>query len=103
VHGGSGCVGCVVLISAWWQRVCWVCCIDKCTVAVSVLYSLLTAVTLKNGGNVLIPCCPSGVVYDLFECLSAHLDTVGLSLVPMYFISPVADNSLAYSNIYAEW
>jgi len=64
---------------------------------------LLTAVTLKNGGNVLVPCCPSGVVYDLFECLSVHLDTCGLNLVPMYFISPVADNSLAYSNIYAEW
>lgn len=50
-----------------------------------------------------MPCCPSGVIYDLFECLCNHLDTCGLSQVPMYFISPVADNSLAYSNIYAEW
>jgi len=61
------------------------------------------ATTLKNGGNVLIPCSPSGVVYDLFECLSSHLDNCGLSIVPMYFISPVADSSLAYSNIYSEW
>jgi len=65
--------------------------------------ALCLATTLKNGGNVLIPCSPSGVIYDLFECLSSHLDNCGLSLVPMYFISPVADSSLAYSNIYAEW
>ncbi|KAK7507295.1 hypothetical protein BaRGS_00001230 [Batillaria attramentaria] len=61
------------------------------------------AVTLKHGGNVLVPCYPSGVTYDLFECLSGHLDQCGLSNTPMYFVSPVADSSLAYSNIYAEW
>ena len=59
--------------------------------------------TLKNGGNVLVPCSPAGVIYDLLECLSGHLDSSGLGQVPMYFISPVADSSLAYSNIYAEW
>ncbi|CAG0923800.1 unnamed protein product, partial [Notodromas monacha] len=59
--------------------------------------------TLKAGGNVLVPCYPSGVIYDLFECVSGHLDTTGLSGVPLYFISPVADSSLAYSNIFAEW
>ena len=59
--------------------------------------------TLKHGGSVLVPCYPSGVTYDLFECLSMHLDSCGLSNVPMYFVSPVADSSLAYSNIYAEW
>ncbi|ELT97170.1 hypothetical protein CAPTEDRAFT_153905 [Capitella teleta] len=61
------------------------------------------ATTLKNGGNVLVPCYPSGITYDLFECLSSHLDTIGLGGVPLYFISPVAASSLAYSNIYAEW
>jgi integrator complex subunit 9 len=61
------------------------------------------ATTLKSGGNVLVPCYPSGITYDLFECLSSHLDNVGLGGVPLYFISPVADSSLAYSNIYAEW
>lgn len=60
-------------------------------------------VTLRNGGSVLIPCYPSGVVYDLFECLSSSLDSHGLSQVPMFLISPVADSSLAYSNILAEW
>ena len=51
----------------------------------------------------LVPCYPSGVTYDLFECLSDHLDMSGLGSVPLYFISPVADSSLAYSNIYSEW
>ena len=59
--------------------------------------------TLRNGGNVLVPCYPSGVTYDLFECLSHHLESCNLLTVPMYFVSPVADSSLAYSNIYAEW
>lgn len=61
------------------------------------------AMTLKSGGNVLVPCSPSGVIYDLIEFFSSHLETCGLSYVPMYFISPVANSSLAYSNIYAEW
>lgn len=42
-------------------------------------------------------------MYDLFECLSSHLDTSGLTQTPLYFISPVANSSLAYSNILAEW
>jgi len=64
---------------------------------------LFLALTLKNGGNVLVPCYSSGVVYDLLECLSGHLESMGLGGVPLYFVSPVADKSLAYSNIYAEW
>ncbi|PSN51028.1 Integrator complex subunit 9 [Blattella germanica] len=64
---------------------------------------MTVATTLRCGGNVLIPCYPSGVVYDLFECLSSHLDNSGMTTVPMFFISPVADTSLAYSNILAEW
>ena len=61
------------------------------------------AMTVRNGGCVLLPCYPSGVVYDLFECLSSYLDATGLTQIPMFFISPVADTSLAYSNILAEW
>ncbi|RVE54494.1 hypothetical protein evm_000979 [Chilo suppressalis] len=60
-------------------------------------------VTLRGGGCVLCPVYPSGVLYDLLECLSAHLDGAGLQHVPMYVVSPVADSSLAYSNILAEW
>lgn len=58
---------------------------------------------MRNNGTVLIPCYPSGVIYDLFEILSQKLDESGLSTIPMFFISPVAEHSLAYSNILAEW
>lgn len=59
--------------------------------------------TLKNSGNVLVPCYPAGIIYDLFECLSQQMDICGLTTYPMFFISPVANSSLAYSNIMAEW
>jgi Cft2 family RNA processing exonuclease len=29
--------------------------------------------TTKQGGNVLVPCFPSGIVYDLFECLASQV------------------------------
>ena len=51
----------------------------------------------------LIPCYSSGVIYDLFECLSLHLEQSGLLSIPLYFISPIAEYSLAFSNILAEW
>ncbi|XP_052737436.1 integrator complex subunit 9 [Bicyclus anynana] len=60
-------------------------------------------VTLRAGGAVLCPVYPSGVLYDLLECLSAHLEGAGLAHVPLYVLSPAADASLAYSNILAEW
>ncbi len=44
-----------------------------------------------------------GVLYDLFECLYSYMDGANLTSIPIYFISPVADSSLAYSNIFAEW
>lgn len=66
-------------------------------------FCMNVAITVRNGGSVLVPCYPSGVTYDLFECLSGHLESSGLLTVPMFFISPVADSSLAYSNIFAEW
>jgi len=31
------------------------------------------------------------------------MDVNGLTNIPMFFVSPVADASLAYSNIMAEW
>ena len=44
-----------------------------------------------------------GVLYDLFECLYSYMDNANLTSIPIYFISPVADSSLAYANIFAEW
>ena len=46
---------------------------------------------------------PSGVVYDLLECLAGQMEINGLVSIPMFYVSPVADTSLAYSNIMAEW
>jgi len=59
--------------------------------------------TTKSGGNVLVPCYPAGIIYDLIECLAGQMEINSLSTVPMYFVSPVANSSLAYSNIMAEW
>lgn len=63
----------------------------------------LAALTVRNGGNVLVPCYPSGVIYDLLECLFQYIDSAGLSSLPFYFISPVANSSLEFSQIFAEW
>lgn len=62
-----------------------------------------TIQTLKNDGNVLVPCYPCGMVYDLIECIAGQLTAANLTMVPIYFISPVAKSSLAYSNILGEW
>ncbi|KAL7987187.1 hypothetical protein Chor_006106, partial [Crotalus horridus] len=59
--------------------------------------------TVRNGGNVLVPCYPSGVIYDLLECLYQYIDSAGLSNILFYFISPVANSSLEFSQIFAEW
>ena len=59
--------------------------------------------TTRNGGNVLVPCYPAGVAYDLLECLASQMELHNQSGVPMFFVGPVADSSLAYSNIMAEW
>ena len=45
----------------------------------------------------------SGIIYDLIECLHGQLDMNGLTTTSMFFLSPVADSSLAYANIMAEW
>jgi len=66
-------------------------------------FCMAVAATLRAGGSVLVPCHPSGLLYDLFECLSVHLDNIGLTQIPLFFFSPVAETSLAYSNIFAEW
>ncbi|XP_065186535.1 integrator complex subunit 9-like [Sycon ciliatum] len=61
------------------------------------------ASTLRADGNVLFPVFPTGVVYDILECLLSYMDNPGLHTVPIFFISPVADASLAFSNIFGEW
>ncbi|XP_018119597.1 integrator complex subunit 9-like [Xenopus laevis] len=59
--------------------------------------------TVSSGGNVLVPGYLSGVIYDLLEGLYQYIDSARLSNVPFYFISPVANSSLEFSQIFAEW
>lgn len=59
--------------------------------------------TIKNQGNVLVPVIPTGKIYDLIECLYRYLAEESLHNIPVYFLSSLANQSLAYSNIYAEW
>lgn len=63
----------------------------------------LSAMTIRAGGNVLVPCYSSGVIYDLLECLYQFMDSANLGTTPFYFISPVANSSLEFSQIFAEW
>jgi integrator complex subunit 9 len=60
-------------------------------------------ITLKNKGNVLVPTLPVGNVFDLIECLYHFLVDASMHSVPIYFISKMANQSFAYSNIFAEW
>jgi integrator complex subunit 9 len=61
-------------------------------------------VTVKNQGNVLIPVLPcTGKIYDLIECLYRYLADAQLTHIPVYFISQVAQQSLSFANIFAEW
>uniref|UniRef100_H2YM05 Integrator complex subunit 9 n=1 Tax=Ciona savignyi TaxID=51511 RepID=H2YM05_CIOSA len=61
------------------------------------------AKTVKAGGNALIPCLPSGLIYDLLECLLLYMEKSNIINIPIYLISPSAKASLALSQIYAEW
>ena len=64
---------------------------------------VLVAMTIRAGGNVLVPCYSSGVIYDLLECLYQFIENANLGSTPFYFISPVANSSLEFSQIFAEW
>lgn len=50
-----------------------------------------------------MPCYSSGVIYDLLECLYQFIESASLGTTPFYFISPVANSSLEFSQIFAEW
>ena len=54
-------------------------------------------------GSVLVPTLPTGKIYDIIECLWRYLQEAQLANTPVYFVSHVAPQSLAYSNIFAEW
>ena len=59
--------------------------------------------SVKKGGNVLIPCHCTGVLLDLIEWLISHLSKNNITDVPIIIVSPVADAALAHPDIYGEW
>lgn len=68
------------------------------------------ASTLGARHNVILPIeITSGLVYDLIWMIHSHLRSLGMELgpeshhIPMYMISPVAEQSLQYANICGEW
>ncbi|KAI0986800.1 hypothetical protein GJ496_005475 [Pomphorhynchus laevis] len=58
---------------------------------------------LSKDFNVLVPCHGTGIIYDLFECLSVNLAKSGLKNVSVLFVSPISDQTLAFSNIFCEY
>ncbi|XP_050153242.1 uncharacterized protein LOC126627749 isoform X4 [Malus sylvestris] len=55
-----------------------------------------------TGGSVLIPISRLGIILQLLEQISSSLDVLNLK-VPMYIISSVAEELLAFTNIVPEW
>ncbi|KAK1552184.1 hypothetical protein Q3G72_011997 [Acer saccharum] len=58
--------------------------------------------SVKSGGSVLIPIDRIGVLLQLLEQISIFLKSSGLE-IPIYIISSVAEELLAYTNIIPEW
>lgn len=65
--------------------------------------SSFTVKTAKQGGNTLVPCLPSGIIFDLLEHLLNVIDIIENRDFTIYFVSPSAKGSLAFSQIYSEW
>ncbi|CAO3636994.1 unnamed protein product [Cunninghamella blakesleeana] len=68
------------------------------------------ASTLGARQNVILPIrITSGLLYDLIWMIKSHLYTVGMEIgserhqIPIYVLSPVAEQSLQYANICGEW
>ncbi|KAI3740509.1 hypothetical protein L2E82_30969 [Cichorium intybus] len=58
--------------------------------------------SLKAGGSVLIPIGRLGIILQLLELLSMHIDSFDLK-VPIFIISSIAEELLAYTCILPEW
>ncbi|KAI9303485.1 beta-lactamase-like protein [Cunninghamella echinulata] len=68
------------------------------------------ASTLGARQNVILPIrITSGLLYDLIWMIKSHLYTLGMEIgseshqIPIYVLSPVAEQSLQYANICGEW
>ncbi|XP_058225950.1 uncharacterized protein LOC131334745 isoform X3 [Rhododendron vialii] len=58
--------------------------------------------SVKVGGSVLVPIGRLGIVLQLLECISCALESLNLK-VPIFVISSVAEELLAFSNVIPEW
>ncbi|KAL7615730.1 hypothetical protein Lser_V15G04155 [Lactuca serriola] len=58
--------------------------------------------SVKDGGSVLIPIGRLGIVLQLLELFALHIDSFDMK-VPIFIISSVAEELLAYTNILPEW
>ncbi|XP_022134134.1 integrator complex subunit 9 homolog isoform X2 [Momordica charantia] len=58
--------------------------------------------SVESGGSVLIPINRPGITLQLLEHISASLDYSNLK-VPIYLISSVAEELLAFANVIPEW
>ena len=45
----------------------------------------------------------NGIIFDIIDFLNKHIRAMGLRGIPFYAISPIAEESLKYSNICGEW
>lgn len=66
--------------------------------------------TLAARHNVILPLSiTSGLVYDLIWMIESHIRSLGMEIgpeshqIPIYMVSPMAEQSLQYANICGEW
>eukprot|EP01105_Mastigella_eilhardi_P007452 TRINITY_DN1888_c0_g1_i1.p1 TRINITY_DN1888_c0_g1~~TRINITY_DN1888_c0_g1_i1.p1 ORF type:complete len:590 (+),score=129.76 TRINITY_DN1888_c0_g1_i1:2-1771(+) len=62
-------------------------------------FTAIVGSTLRQGGNVLVPCYPTGVLFDLLEQLHKDVPLAHPALV----VSPRANEHFAYTTICTEW
>ncbi|KAI3717849.1 hypothetical protein L1987_69729 [Smallanthus sonchifolius] len=58
--------------------------------------------SVKAGGSVLIPIGRLGIILQLLELFALHIESSGIK-VPIFIISSVAEELLAYTTILPEW
>ncbi len=63
----------------------------------------VTGSAIAAGGCALVPCQPHGIIFDLFEAVISHLNSLQINTVPVFFISSVAKSSISYANIFGSW
>lgn len=58
---------------------------------------------VDRGGTCVIPCSPTGVLFDLFDAVYAACVHNKATAVPLYFVAPHASRVLELTRVGAEW